>query len=374
MRDGTVQRVASQALVTGHHLRIAEGDRLACDATLLGANGLRVDESLRSGESAPVLKSASQALHAGTPVVSGAGTATVCATGAATTLGRIGGALARSIVPEEFAVVWSVVLALGAWRLARLGGLTRQAQAIEALGATSVLCVDKTGTLTHNRMALVALMTPEHSTTVAAQAGADARFQALLRTTAWASVDKGIEPMDQAVIRLAQRWFITAQAPGVLLLRNNVAAERPWFQNRWRAQDRHGAVLAIKGAPESVLALCDIEPALRGRVTADADRMARQGLRVLGVAHADSQADPGTAGTMPRPRWIGLLGFLAPVRDGVPPAMAQCHHAGIRVVTITGNAPATHRRPRWPLRKWLAWLAWPRATRPRWSTARTWPR
>ncbi len=91
VRDGTVQWVASQALVTGHHLRIAEGDRLACDATLLGANGLRVDESLRSGESAPVLKSASQALHAGTPVVSGAGTATVCATGAATTLGRIGG-------------------------------------------------------------------------------------------------------------------------------------------------------------------------------------------------------------------------------------------------------------------------------------------
>ncbi|HEY6134362.1 MAG TPA: HAD-IC family P-type ATPase [Rubrivivax sp.] len=394
VRDGQVVLVPSQALVKGDRLLVSEGDRMACDATLTVCHGLSVDESLLSGESAPVLKSASQRVQAGTLIVSGDGVALVDATGAGTALGQIGGALrdidrrpsrvqaelrrvvarvglfalaasaaaallyaaqrgswvegllvgltlAMAIIPEEFAVVWTVMLALGAWRLARLGVLTRQAQAIEALGTTTVLCVDKTGTLTHNRMELVALTTPEQTTSVSATSDADEGFRTLLDAAAWASVENGIEPMDQAVMRLARRWFGSNPRPGTLLIREGVAPERPWFSNLWQRADGRGSVLAIKGAPEAVLALCEIEQRLRVRVAADAERLARQGLRVLGVAQAESLDDTGKVRTMPRPRWIGLLAFLDPVRDDVPAAMAQCRQAGMRVVMITGDSPAT---------------------------------
>jgi Ca2+-transporting ATPase len=216
VRGGVVKRVASQDLVPGDRLIVQEGDRLACDAQLVQSHSMRVDESLLTGESAPVDKdsttadAAAASLHAGTLVVQGDGVAIVTETGVRTALGKIGGSmaalaprssrlqleltrlvrgvavvalltcvlaavvfawhegswtkgllvgltLAMSIVPEEFAVVWTVMLALGAWRLAQAQVLTRQPQAIETLGTTTVLCVDKTGTLTCNRMEVAAL-------------------------------------------------------------------------------------------------------------------------------------------------------------------------------------------------------------------------
>lgn len=266
VRDGVVQTVPSQALVTGDRLLVGEGDRMACDARLVEAHGLALDESLLSGESAPVAKSVADGLHAGTLVVGGEGVAVVVATGATTALGRIGRALASieqrpsrvqaelqavvvrvalfaalvslaaallyaarqgswiegllagltlamAIIPEEFAVVWTVMLALGAWRLARVGVLTRQAQAIEALGTTTVLCVDKTGTLTHNRMQLVALATLDDAVDSFADGDVDPRFHDLLRVAAHASVDGGIEPMDQAIFRVARRALGRIEPP-----------------------------------------------------------------------------------------------------------------------------------------------------------------
>ncbi len=396
VRDGQVQRVPSQALVKGDRLLVGEGDRMACDAQLEVAHGLMVDESLLSGESAPVLKAVAQSLHAGTLVVGGEGVATVGAIGAATALGRIGSTLAAierrpsrvqaelqrivvrvalfaaaasvtaallyaarqgswlegllagltlamAIIPEEFAVVWTVMLALGAWRLARLGVLTRQAQAIEALGTTTVLCVDKTGTLTHNRMALVTLCTPEHGTHMLAEDGIDERFHTLLRGAAQACTEGGIEPMDQAVLQRAQHTFGGTAAPGALLQRESVAPGRPWFTNLWRSGA--GTRLAIKGAPEAVLRLCAVSAQAGTRASAkalaDAERLAGQGLRVLGVAVADAPARADTTTAAPAPQWLGLLGFLDPVRGEVPAAMLQCREAGMRVVMITGDAPAT---------------------------------
>ena len=401
VRSGRVLRIASQDLVVGDRLLIAEGDRLACDAELVQSHGLLVDESMLTGESAPVLKSAapqqpsSAAEHrvqAGTLVVQGDGVGIVCATGMRTALGQIGGTLAAieprpsrahaelkrvvarvavlavltslaaallyaarqgswiegllagltlamAIIPEEFAVVWTVMLALGAWRLARGGVLTRQAQAIEALGTTSVLCVDKTGTLTHNRMELVALAMPLEPVTWSAGASADARLEPLLRTAALASVGDGIEPMDRALLQLHERWFGPAAFDGTLLRREGVAPERPFFSQWWRNTDGSGGVLAVKGAPEAVLAQCEHDASLAANVSAEVERLARQGLRVLGVARADwsgAQA-PETL----RLAWCGLLGFLDPVRDDVPEAIAQCRRAGMRVVMITGDAPAT---------------------------------
>jgi Ca2+-transporting ATPase len=400
LRSGHLQRIASRDLVVGDRLLVGEGDRIACDAQIVEANGLLVDESMLTGESVPVLKSpagtsdgSAHLLRAGTLVVQGDGVALVSATGARTALGQIGGTLsqlapppsrlqrelqrvvrrvavfavlasigaallftarhgslvngllagltlAMAIIPEEFAVVWTVMLALGAWRLARHRVLTRQSQAIETLGTTTVLAVDKTGTLTNNRMELMALATPLETATLAVGGIADARFARLLHLAVLASAHDGIEPMDNALIRLHERSFGAAAFDGKLLERQGVAPERPYFTNRWQRTDRSGGVLAVKGAPEAVLSLCDVEVDLAQRIKDDAERLGQQGLRVLGVACREwlGPCSPRVGAPL---EWIGLLAFLDPLRDDAPAAIAQCRAAGMRVVMITGDAPAT---------------------------------
>ncbi len=413
VRDGRVQRIASQDLVVGDRLLVQEGDSLACDADLLQGHGLRLDESLLTGESVPVDKlpaqpgdAASGRLSAGTLVVQGDGVATVVATGVRTALGRIGGSLASvqprasrlqeglkrlvrqvalvalltclvaatafawtkgswtagllvgltlamSIVPEEFAVVWTVMLAIGAWRLAQHRVLTRQPQAIEALGTTTVLCVDKTGTLTCNRMALVGLADGEATRLRDLDPAAVQAFSALLSAAAAASVAEGLDPMDQAVLRL----HAAPAAPAAQLLRREgVQPGQPFVRQAWRVEAPGGATVrsAMKGAPEAVLARCADTPARRQALAAQAQDWAARGLRVIAVAEREGMDDgsedsseqgseQASDGGSAAARWQarGLLAFEDPLRDDVPDALAACRSAGVRVVMITGDAPAT---------------------------------
>ena len=401
VRGGEMRLIPSQELVKGDRLLVGEGDRMACDAVLLQSHGLLVDESLLTGESAPVLKHdrredaprEEHRLHAGTLIVGGDGVATVDATGGRTTLGRIGSALASieqrpsrvqaelqqvvarvalfavlasaaaallyalreaswvqgliagltlamAIIPEEFAVVWSVMLALGAWRLARVGVLTRQGQAIEALGTTTVLCVDKTGTLTHNRMELVRLVLPDRELDASAHTVFEPAARPLLETAARASVAHGLEPMDRAVLRLQERVGGGESERMALVSRQGVSSGRPYVSALWRQTEGLGTLLAMKGAPEALLPRCEMEPQLRQKVLREAERLAAEGLRVLAVVRAAGDGPHEAADTSDL-RFLGLLGFLDPVREDVPAAMAQCRQAGIRVVMITGDAPAT---------------------------------
>jgi P-type Ca2+ transporter type 2C len=389
-RGGRVQRIASEGLVPGDWLLLAEGDRLACDASVQRAYSLLVDESLLSGESAPLLKSAGDTLQAGTLVVQGDGAARVTATGAQTALGRMGTSLrqittpmpraqaelqnlarrvalvaagiclsaaliytlrqgswvqgllvgltlAMALIPEEFAVVWTVQMALGAWRLAKQQVLTRQPQAIEALGTTSVLCVDKTGTLTVNRMSLVELLLPDQAKSLARDEPAPTAFEALLRAAAQASVAQGIEPMDRAIHELLARSFSSPAAAWPLAHRAGVAPDHPYVMNWWLGA---GGV-AAKGAPEALQALCDLSADERAGWTQQAAQMAQRGLRVLAVAQGEWDTSRPVGNAPVRLRWMGLLGFFDPVRDEVPAAIVQCQSAGMRVVMITGDAPLT---------------------------------
>ncbi len=407
LRSGRQQRIASQDLVRGDLLLLSEGDRLACDALLVRANSLRLDESLLTGESAPVLKTATAGpsapsrgehrVHAGTLVVQGDGAAVVTATGARTELGKIGGTLeqivprtsrlqaelkrvvmgvalaaailclgaaaiyaarqgswvqgllvgltlAMSLIPEEFAVVWTVLMALGAWRLAQRHVLTRQPQAIEALGAASVLCVDKTGTLTVNRMELLALAIPGVQAALAPGDIAPPAFEPLLAVAAQAGVDEGIEPMDRAIRRLRERSPAAPAAEATLARRDGVSGEKPYLVNWWHdGTSASKGFIAVKGAAEAVQRLCDLDAATAVFATQAAADMAQRGLRVLAVARGEWNAALPVPARLPRLHWMGLIGFLDPVRHDVPEAMAQCRAAGIRVVMITGDAPLTAR-------------------------------
>lgn len=256
-------------------------------------------------------------------------------------------ALALAMLPEEFAVVLAVFPALGAWRLARANVLTRQLAAIETLGATSVLCVDKTGTLTENRMSVAAL----HAAGVEWRAGGTAAgFPAALRpvleTGMLASHADGFEPMDRALHRMgADLRPPAAQRAGWTLSHEyGMRAHLRAVGLGWERGPGSPALVAAKGAPEAIIELCRLDATRAAPLRAAADAMAERGLRVLGVARAEH--DPGTAG------WpealhgfdfvpLGLVGFADPLRAGVRTAVEECHAAGVRVLMITGDYPAT---------------------------------
>ena len=382
IRDGAPLRVAGAAVARGDLMLLAEGDRVPADARLVAVNELMVDESLLTGESLPVEKHADATVYSGTLVVKGQGRAEVTATGPRTEFGRIGASLAAldiektrlqsetvrivravavfalalcvlltayyvatrgdwlagvlsgitlaiAILPEEFPVVLTVFLALGAWRIGRDGVLTRRMPAIETLGAATVLCVDKTGTLTENRMALVETI----------PAGAVPEY--VVETAALACELEPFDPMERAILgaaggraaELRRSWTLDRDYP--------FTSEFLAICHAWRSPSGEKRV-AVKGAAETVMGLCALDERTRTAAVADMQRAAGRGLRLLAVAEAgwaepEWPADPRQYAF----RWLGFVALADPLRAGVPEAVALCRGAGIRVVMITGDYPGT---------------------------------
>lgn len=245
-------------------------------------------------------------------------------------------ALAMSLLPEEFPLVLTVFMALGAWRMARRNVLTRRSAAIEALGAATVLCSDKTGTLTQNQMRVVELRC--NGATFAGADLSSAATETLRRQAQLACKALPVDPMDKALHVLA------GAAPNSLtLLREyGLSAERPVMTVVW--QDTDGSInIAAKGAPEAIADLCHVDDTQRAEIRREIDAMAARGLRVLAAASCSWRgALPETPQRFPL-HWLGLLGFSDPLRPGAADAIRECRNAGIRVVMITGDYPTTAR-------------------------------
>ncbi len=256
----------------------------------------------------------------------------------------IGGALAGvtvavSLIPEEFPMVLAVFLALGAWRLATHNVLVRRSAAIEALGGATVLCVDKTGTLTENSMRVARLWTEALDTPVDASTSFAGPPLDLLRMAGLASAVRPVDPMDKAI-----RSLLATASPG----QGEGEPERTWpltpqrmaVVQAWRQADQTW-LAAAKGAPEAIFRLCGLSEPDRVRLTGIVEGYAAEGLRVLGVA-LSTASDPFDD-TLQNARFSfsGLVGFLDPVRADVPGALREALAAGIRVVMITGDHPAT---------------------------------
>lgn len=253
-----------------------------------------------------------------------------------------GTALAISLLPEEFTVILAVFPALGAWRLARHNVLTRRLNAIETLGATSILCLDKTGTLTENRMALHELWHQDGRG--APGPGMAGPLLAVLRGALLATPAQSQDPLELAL--LAHAGLLPGAAghpPGWRLLREYpFTAARRALVLAWRADPQaEDASVAIKGAPESVIALCRLPEASRAAALAAAADMAQRGLRVLAVGQASWTGEPPAAPDGFDFRLLGLCGLADPLRPEIPGAMAALRAAGLRLVMITGDHPAT---------------------------------
>ncbi|WP_291476875.1 cation-translocating P-type ATPase [Acidovorax sp.] len=418
IRDGQEQRIAGRDVVRGDLLVLHEGDRIAADALLLDGQ-LEVDESLLTGEAVPVTKlptapngqaSASVgAIYASTVVTRGVGVAQVCATAAHTAVGRIGAdlaatteppsalqqgsrrlvrtlgaaavvlalaqvllgwwwngrplldsllsgiALAMAILPEEIPVILTVFLALGAWRISHQKVLTRRVTAVEALGAITVLAVDKTGTLTMNRMAVAELASAGQHFRPEDASDLPEHFHLLTEFAMLATPGDPFDPMEKAIQHFGHQWlqgtehvhdgrepeFEYALSGEILAMTRVFASDEP---------NMH--LLATKGAPEAVADLCHLDDARRLAIRHQVEAMAERGLRVLGVARGRWKgAAPAPDQSPPWPQsqhdfdfdFLGLVALADPPRPEVPAALAECRRAGVRVIMMTGDHPATAR-------------------------------
>ena len=236
--------------------------------------------------------------------------------------------LAMALLPEEFPVVLTVFLALGAWRIAKHGVLTRRLPAIEMLGAATVLCCDKTGTLTENRMTVVETWRGGRWRERADWGGDDA---ALLETAALACEPHPFDPMERAFVAAA-----LSPGGGASTLEKRYPLSRNFLAvcHGWRLRDGE-RVAAMKGAPETVLSLCTMEAAQHAQAMAAATQAAARGLRLLGVARAQWRNEewPGAPDRFAF-RFLGFAALADPVRATVPGAIALCRRAG------DGAAPA----------------------------------
>ena len=258
-------------------------------------------------------------------------------------------ALAMSLLPEEFPVVLTVFLALGAWRIARRQVLTRRMPTIETLGSATVLCVDKTGTLTENRMSVHSLFVNRTSYQVQTDAHQPlpAEFHDLVELAVLASQQDPFDPMEQALRQLGERSLAgTEHLPGnwTLLREYPLSPKLLAISHVWKPSRPEAPYLvAAKGSPEAIIDLCHLDEGERAAILEQVGLMADEGLRVLGVARASFQP----TATLPGEQhaflfaFAGLIGLTDPVRPTVPAAIQECYTAGIRVVMITGDYPVT---------------------------------
>ena len=256
--------------------------------------------------------------------------------------------LAMATLPEEFPVVLTIFLALGAWRISQHHVLTRRVPAVEMLGAATVLCVDKTGTLTLNRMTVTYLSVDSETLEVhGKQIGLPEKFHQVVEYAILSSPTDPFDPMEKAMKELGGRtlantehlhrdWELVKEYP----LGNGLLA----MSHVWRSPEGRDYVVAAKGAPEAIADLCHFPPGQLQDLHQKINSLAERGLRVIGVAKAEFKAQ-----SLPEAqhdfdfKFIGLLGLADPVRPEVASAVKECYSAGIRIIMITGDYPGTAR-------------------------------
>ncbi|HAF11127.1 MAG TPA: ATPase [Chloroflexi bacterium] len=388
VRDGVEQRIHAREVVLGDRLLIREGDVVAADARLVEGTEVVLDESALTGESHPVTKlpieDETALLFAGTTVRAGRGASIVTATGPRTRYGQIGtlvaaitpaptplqtlirrlviqlsivaGAfciavvalelfrgspidaaiiagvsLAMAAIPEEFPMVFTLYLGLGAWRLARDRALVRRLAGVETLGAASVICVDKTGTLTLGTIEVASIWTAP---------GFDE--EAVLRAAVRASEPRPYDPVDIAIVHAAGARGLDVDAlhAGELLRDHPFDANDRYVTHAWRTAD--GCAAYAKGSLEGILSHANTDPALRESVLSANQELAERGMRVIAVAESPRVSAEGDRTSDEQNLELrGLIAFVDPLRPGVNEALAECRAAGVRVIVITGDHPAT---------------------------------
>ena len=388
VRAGEYVTIPSVEVVVGDILVVGEGSRVAADGKLIESSNVAANESILTGESLPVEKTAGNQAFSGTVITSGHGLVEVTAVGEQTEMGRIGvslheikpektllqkevGRVVRyiavaavllavlltllfwllrgdflhgflagltlsiAILPEEFPVVLSVFMALGAWRLAKSNVLARKNQTIETLGGATVLCTDKTGTLTENRMAINQVIA------ASGEEPSDAQRNEIIAYGILASQKNPSDPMEEAF--LAAVDDLSAIYNGMDIVKEYPLDSQSFSVAQIWGRGGKPEIVALKGAPEEVFRLCRLPSEQRRRLQEIADDAADDGLRVLAIAKAVAEnIEPSRSGY--QYELLGLVGLSDPIRTEAKDAVALAHRAGIKVIMLTGDYTETARR------------------------------
>lgn len=390
IRSGKRIRIPTKEVVPGDLIQLLEGDRVPADAEIIDLKYLVLDESLLTGESVPVTKNLGDQVFTGTLVVRGHGIAIVRTTGKSTELGRIGSSLsgmkeqltrlqlsisrivkgigigalltvtfviavygvtrgnwlegalagiavAMALIPEELPVILTIFMTLGAWRMTKVGVIVRRTATIEALGSVTVLCVDKTGTLTKNEMKIEELKLLNGDTWNASSA-INPEFEELISIGSLATPTVAFDPMDLAFKTLETSNRLASYKS---LSEIPLSKERLIYTHVWQKENR--VIVAAKGAPEHIARICGLSETQLNSFHDLVATSASHGFRVIAVAKMELSESEFRSKKIDE---IGLqfLGFSLlrdPIRDGVPDAINLCRAAGIRTIMITGDHPAT---------------------------------
>ncbi|MBJ6111623.1 cation-translocating P-type ATPase [Hymenobacter sp. BT523] len=395
-RSGELRAVPAADLVVGDAVLVEEGERIPADGRVDSANDFAVDEAILTGEAVPVAKAPADAVYAGTSAVSGSAWLTLTAVGGGTELGRIGGSLhaiatektplqrqvsqfvrrmawaglgafavvwgvnyartgdwatallfgltlAMSLLPEEIPVAFSSFMALGAARLSRAGVLTKQPQTVESLGSASVICVDKTGTITQAGMRVASLYDGATGALLPLPAALPPTAAAVLAYARWASETAPFDPMEKAIVAALAAHAPVLVAPDFPLVHEYPLAGTPPMMTHVRRTPAGPPAVAAKGAVEHVLAVCrGLDAGRAEQVRTVARQLSEQGLRVLGVAQAEALGEDFPANQDDFDwTFLGLVALENPPKDNAAAVLRAFGQAGIGVKMITGDFPAT---------------------------------
>lgn len=400
IRNSEVQEIPSEELVMGDYLMIEEGSSIAADGAIIHSNDFSVNESILTGESLAVYKDASKEDHfiyRGTTVASGLAVAVITAIGRETKLGKIGDSLekikeektpleqqinhfvkkmvlvgavvflivwainyvhsgnvldsllkaltlAMSILPEEIPVAFTTFMALGAWRLMKMGIVVKQMKTVETLGSATVICTDKTGTITENKMSLARLFvlssgkisTPE-------QPMGDAEKE-LIRLAMWASEPIPFDPMELALHDAYTQLPLADERPDFRIVHEYPLGGKPPMMTHVFENGTGTRIIAAKGAPEAIMQVSVLTAAEKQQIKEAIETLAKDGYRILAVGETDfSGYDYPDEQEKLSFTFKGLVAFYDPPKKNIHEVLKQFYSAGIAVKIVTGdNAATTH--------------------------------
>ncbi|ALL07035.1 haloacid dehalogenase [Pedobacter sp. PACM 27299] len=398
IRDGQVQEVKSEDLVVGDYLMIEEGTFIAADGIIEQSNDFSVNESILTGESMPVYKDHTQVdncVYSGTTVSGGLAIVKVTAIGNETKLGEIGKSLeqikeektplelqignfvekmvlagavvfaivwainfynsgnaidslmkaltiAMSVLPEEIPVAFSTFMALGAWRLMKMGIVVKQMKTVETLGSATVICTDKTGTITENKMTLVGLYASQEQKISSPDGELSLEEKLLIRTAMWASEPIPFDPMEVALHEAYVKTSTLDERPQFKMRHEYPFSGKPPMMTHIFQNELGDRVVAAKGAPEALLNVSDLDVEQRKGIEDAIKALANNGYRILGVGEAafagehfpEQQQDFSF-------KFKGLVAFYDPPKKNIQSVFEGFYAAGIDVKIVTGDNAAT---------------------------------
>jgi Ca2+-transporting ATPase len=398
IRNSTVQEINSEELVVGDYMLVQEGDAISADACIVHSNDFSVNESVLTGESLAVLKdkaSVENKIFAGTTVASGLAVASITAIGIHTSLGKIGTSLseieeektplekqisnfvkkmaiaglivfilvwiinywqtqillssllqsltiAMSILPEEIPVAFTTFMALGAWRLMKQGVVVKQMKTVETLGSATVICTDKTGTLTENKMSLVKIYSMNQNKIFELKDLLNDEEKEIIKLAMWASEPKPFDPMEQALHKAYEKYSSIDERNNYTLVHEYPLEGTPPMMTHVFEHTNGERIIAAKGAPEAFFEICKLKEEDKKNVNDALQELAKDGYRILGVAEANL-----STGVYPSKqqdfdfKFAGLVAFYDPPKANIQQVLEAFYNAGIAVKIITGDNAET---------------------------------